>query len=203
MRCSGREEEEKEMGEEAGKGRILIAKYKRRFLCQSLVLSRRGGCWTSPVLGALWLRPPSFSCWKVKPPNPRCCVSCSTNQELSHFGSLFEKSHLLALQFPLLGGEEGVCEVNMPEIVVWTRRECQEIHTLWAAPASAAGVMLDENTLISGHRGFLCSQDTKLLFGIAGIKFLRYSHIPARGWNLEGGDVETREKAWHCLLCVV
>lgn len=178
------------MGEEGGWGRILPAKYQRRFLChflcQSLVDVEQAQFWELWVWCLLFL---FFSCWKVKSPNPRCCcVSCSTHrQELSHFGSPFEKSHPLALQFLLLGGEKGVCEVKMPEIVVWTGRECQELHTLWAAPASPE-VIFDKNT--SGQRGFLCSQDTKLLFGIAGIEFLRYSHIPACGWNTEGRDVE-------------
>lgn len=47
---------------------------------------------------------------------------------------LFWKSHLLApyIILPCWEGKKE-CEVSMPEILLWTQRECQDIHALQAA----------------------------------------------------------------------
>lgn len=90
------------------------------------------------------------------------------------------KSHLLAIQFPLLGGEGGVCEVNMPEIFVWAQGNVRR----FTPSEQLQGWYLIK---IFQTRGVSCGQ---FLFGIAGIKFLRYCHIPACGWSMEFRDVE-------------
>lgn len=97
MRCSERGEKNKTR-EEIGRGRILVVKCKRRFLCQSLlVLSRRVECWTRPILGALHLRHLFiFHVVKVKPQKTRWCELFPQIENYQNF-DLFWKYHLLAL----------------------------------------------------------------------------------------------------------
>lgn len=97
MRCSERGEKN-ETREEIGRGRILVVKCKRRFLCQSLlVLSRRVECWTRPILGTLHLRRLFiFHVVKVKPQKTRSCELFPQIENYQNF-DLFWKYHLLAL----------------------------------------------------------------------------------------------------------
>lgn len=138
-RPSGREEEEHEIREEIGRGTLLVS--LRGGFCVNLCRYFQEEWWVLNQCtfgGGLYLRDLFiFPVEKVKPQITRCCelFPQMENYQIFH---LFWKYHLLALEINLhcWEGKKGVCEVNMPGIVLSAQRECQEFHALWAMPSS-------------------------------------------------------------------